>query len=348
MVEGKVGVRLLVLVLALGCGGRARDHGGSPGSGASGTDGGANGGAGRSMEEPSGGGGESEEPGLDVGGALGIGNREGRGGALSFGGARATAGAGGTSGSGAPATGGGMNGGGVNGGGTDDGGTEAGGMDTAGMSATCASATDMPAANEDGTFSCREPVAAPSCNAFRQWGDFCGGGLFTYGDLFGDTVSATSFHLTGSVSTYSGFGIYFDACEDLSAYRSVTFTLSGSTLSTEAPDSVLFTVMQNGDEPIDTAGKRGACLGQAGNPCQSPYAEVTLSSMPQTVLFTDLGNGKPEASLEPNQLIGLEWQIAPDTGEAFDVDVTLDDLTFDVAASDAPVTECPIASSSAP
>src|SRR5260370_3556059 len=71
-----------------------------------------------------------------------------------------------------------------------------------------------------------------------SWGDpsSFGGGVYSYGgtsdggqDLTGvvDLV-AHSFRVTGQVTTYSGFGLFFDQCVDASRFRGISFKLSGT------------------------------------------------------------------------------------------------------------------------
>ncbi|HTQ05215.1 MAG TPA: hypothetical protein VMI54_15230 [Polyangiaceae bacterium] len=213
-----------------------------------------------------------------------------------------------------------------------------GGVSGGGRAGASAAGAENVAGN--GTFTCVEPVPTASCNAVRDWGVNALGGLFVFGDLRTDFTNTESFHVTGSVGTYSGFGVYFNACTDLSAYRSMTFTLSGTSGSVDATDVVRFVVQQNADEPPDQLNRKGGCPGPASN-CSSPFVYLGVGSTPQTVAFSSLTNGAPLAGLDPTQLLGLEWLIAPDaSGTPFAVDLTLDDLTFD-GASGAPV-DCPL------
>ena len=70
--------------------------------------------------------------------------------------------------------------------------------------------------------------------------------------------------------------------------------------------------------------------GDAGTPCQSPHAPLTLRATPQTIVFANLQNGAPQVTVDPAQIVGFQWLINPDaSGVAYAADIALDDLTFD-------------------
>ena len=255
----------------------------------------------------------------------GSGNTSAKGGTGGSAGTTANAGKGG-SGTGGSTGGTGGSTGGTAGTGTTTGGS--GGMSTAGMGAG-GMATG---------FGCPSPTVA-SCNYITNWGMFSngmfGGGLYVYGDLKQDTTDTGEFHVTGTVTTYSGFGIYFNSCTDVSAYSNVTFTVAGTSANMQ-PVSLWYIIQQNSDEPVDTAGMKGDCTGMPGNPCQSPYTQFTVSASPQTIAFTSLLGGATMApattdgKFDPKQAIGMQWQFRPETAQAagYAVDVKLDNLMF--------------------
>ena len=203
-----------------------------------------------------------------------------------------------------------------------------GGMSTGGMGAAGAATG----------FGCPSPTVA-SCNYFTNWGTFAngtfGGGLYVYGDLKQDTTDTGEFHVTGTVTTYSGFGIYFNACTDVSAYSNVTFTVAGTSGNMTAA-SLWYIIQQNSTEPADATGMKGDCTGKAGNPCQSPYTQFAVSDSPQTIPFAMLAGGATMApattdgKFDPKQAIGMQWQFRPETAQAagYAVDVKLDNLMF--------------------
>jgi hypothetical protein len=259
-------------------------------------------------------------------------NTGGSGGTGAKGGTGASAGTTANAGKGGSGTGGstGGTGGGTTGGtagtGTTTGGS--GGMSTGGMGAAGAATG----------FGCPSPVAA-SCNYITNWGTFTngmfGGGLYVYGDLKQDTTDTGEFHVTGTVTTYSGFGIYFNSCTDVSAYSNVTFTVAGTSANMTAA-SLWYIIQQNSDEPVDSTGMKGDCTGMPGNPCQSPYTQFAVSATPQTIPFSMLAGGATmlpattDGKFDPKQAIGMQWQFRPETAQTagYAVDVKLDNLMF--------------------
>jgi hypothetical protein len=262
----------------------------------------------------------------------GSGNTSAKGGTGATGGTSANAGKGGsgtggsTGGTGGSTGGTGGSTGGSAGTGTTTGGS--GGMSTGGMGAGGAATG----------FGCPSPTAA-SCNYITNWGTFTngmfGGGLYVYGDLKQDTTDTGEFHVSGTVTTYSGFGIYFNSCTDVSAYSNVTFTVAGTSANMMA-SSLWYIIQQNSDEPVDSMGMKGACTGMPGNPCQSPYTQFAVSDTAQTIAFSALAGGATMApattdgKFDPKQAIGMQWQFRPETAQTagYAVDVKLDNLMF--------------------
>jgi hypothetical protein len=191
-------------------------------------------------------------------------------------------------------------------------------------------------------FACDTPVV-PGCNRLQSFGTFTngdfGGGMYAYGNLTFDMTDSSVLHVTGSVSTYSGFGIYFNACSTLAAYTGVSFMLTGGSASAEHPNELHFLIRSNADTPVDPVGHYGTCVGAPGVECVMPEVDVAVSSSPRTVLWTDLTGGKPIATLDPRQVLGFQWEIAPDTTHVpFSVDLELDDVTL-LGGADPP-TDC--------
>jgi hypothetical protein len=192
-------------------------------------------------------------------------------------------------------------------------------------------------------FTCDTPVV-PTCDRLQSFstfgsGDF-GGGIFAYGDLSFDTSDSSTFHVTGSVSNWSGFGIYLNTCSTLAAYTGVSFVLSGTIASLDHPNQFQFSVSSNADSPVDAGGKRGACEGVVDEVCIAPAMDLTVNGSPQSVLWTQLSKGKPVATLDPGQVLDFRWEVVADaTQTPFSVDLTLDDFTL--LGGPNPPTDCP-------
>jgi hypothetical protein len=185
---------------------------------------------------------------------------------------------------------------------------------------------------------------AATCNLIVNWGTFAATsqfqGTYTYQEttvVADKTTDPTKFHVTGTVSTYDGFGIYTGKCSSLAGYTGVTFTLSGTTMSVDKPNALKFVVQMNGNEPIDATNKKGACVGASGVECVSPNKAIMPSDTPQTIMFADLVGGKPMTTLDVTQVLGFQWQIDPDASATpFAIDLTLSNLSL-VGGSGPPV-----------
>jgi hypothetical protein len=169
------------------------------------------------------------------------------------------------------------------------------------------------------------------------WGDLTefGGGVYSYGgmsdggtDLTGavDLVAHT-YRVTGQVTTYSGFGLYFNRCTDASRYRGISFKLSG----TIGGGALRFVPTVNETTPIDPVNMVGSCRFMNEQTkfveCVNPATTITASGS-VTVLWRQLSGGKPRDSVNPAELRGLQWVLVWAPGLSYAVDLTLDDVAF--------------------
>ena len=167
--------------------------------------------------------------------------------------------------------------------------------------------------------------------AFTTTGGYSGR-IFTYPATM--TVAMTpTFSMAGTVSNYTGFGIYLSQCVDASAYGGISFTVGGTVGS---PATLMLQLKMNSTTPVSAATKHGACI--AKDPlntyadCWDPVAWVTVPATPATVTvrWAQFAGGKPAAAAVPSEILGFQWSFnwAGATGVAYPVSVTLDDLTF--------------------
>src|SRR6478752_5358769 len=137
--------------------------------------------------------------------------------------------------------------------------------------------------------------------------------------------TGTALNARGTIVDYSGIGLYFNRCMDLSAYRSVSFNFKGNVGPTRKAS---FRIITNENAVVDDANLKGACQvpAGAGNPydyCHYPTFEipVTLDGGTTTVRFSDLTGGLPAVGVDPKQIYGLEWALDW-SGTAYDADFT--------------------------
>jgi hypothetical protein len=171
------------------------------------------------------------------------------------------------------------------------------------------------------------------------------------GSVWGVTseIVQSAWHISGTVSDYAGFNIYFDNCTrwDASKFKGISFTLSGTAANQGTPLS--FSVTTVDDTPSaawlisqgDTQAKTtdvGTCTPTSGNGryyhpgCADPTKSITVPTTPtpQTVLWGDLSGGQPDVSPKPEQITGIYWVIPwGGSGSAtYPADITIDELKF--------------------
>jgi hypothetical protein len=174
------------------------------------------------------------------------------------------------------------------------------------------------------------------------------GGTFFYPDAtmaLTSDVTGNDWHLTGTVSTLSGFGVFLSDCRrlDASAYGGIEFQLWGQI---EPPGSLVFFVgsaahqvssawlnahkldSTAADEPLN-AGRCTPLAQRFDNTCREPRIGLPVTDAPALirVLWRDLVGGCPEASVNPAELTSIAWYFPPSTQD-YAVDIHLDDLRF--------------------
>jgi hypothetical protein len=162
-------------------------------------------------------------------------------------------------------------------------------------------------------------------------------------------VTQSNWHLSGTVSDYSGFALYFDNCDhlDASKYKGISFTISGSVPHGNA---ITFGMGTLNDTPsaawLLANGKTTAKATDAGRctpssntnnqyyhpGCGDPTVQIPVTAAPvtQTVLWGSLTGGTPDSSIKPGEITSIYWNI-PWTGSSdtsYPVDLVVDDLAL--------------------
>lgn len=164
-------------------------------------------------------------------------------------------------------------------------------------------------------------------------------------------VTGNSWHISGTVGDYSGFGLSFDGCTrvDGSAYGGISFTISGVvgmgktvTLDIGTLEDTIAASWLDAHGSTAAAGAPGLCIPSSGtnaytqSSCADPTATIPVTSTPTTVIsrWTDFMGGKPESSVNPNGILSIVWILSAPTGAGtssvitYPVDITLDNLKF--------------------
>jgi hypothetical protein len=162
---------------------------------------------------------------------------------------------------------------------------------------------------------------------------------FRYPDSLVSDVTGGAWHVSGSVAAYSGLVINFVCAADASEFSGVSFKISGNAGES---GSLKFVVAHGANswldpEAAEPSASRCMSENQYSGMCAESFATVEVTEAEQTVTLTwaDLKGGKPEASPNPKEIMALRWIFdwdetkngSPETN-AYDVDITIDDVTF--------------------
>jgi len=201
---------------------------------------------------------------------------------------------------------------------------------TAGVSSFGAFSADF----SGGTFSYPGPAAGGTCDpAVHYCSDY----------------AAATWHMTGLVHDYSGFGLYFSCKTSAgSSYTGIqfdiggTFTGNGMGTGTVPSAQVTFNVGTPADEvaaqytSTPTTPSWGACIPANGNQydgtCLAPNQVIQLTATPTTVKvpWSGFTTGKPSATPDPTNLLAFAWAL-PWTGTGgaqYVADITVDNIRF--------------------
>jgi hypothetical protein len=160
--------------------------------------------------------------------------------------------------------------------------------------------------------------------------------------------SGMTWHITGLVHDYSGFGIYFSCKNDASPYSGIrfdirgTFTATGVGTGAVPAAQVTFNVGTQADDvaaaytSAPTTATWGTCVptscNQYDGTCGSPSKAIPLSGTltSASIAWSDLTNGKPVASPDRVNLTAFSWALPwAGAGSAqYTVDLTIDNITF--------------------
>ena len=193
-----------------------------------------------------------------------------------------------------------------------------------------------------GPFTCAKTAA--SCGSWttfpqstmNSWGSgMFTGGITVFGTGFTRSATGTdSVHVSGMVTGYGyGFGLYFSSCSDLSKYTGLSFKVKGMT---DATAMLQVQVQSNEDYPWQPRpmDMKGSCTApdatMAYSVCIAPSKNVAVTGTEATVTvaFADLAAGMPKATLDPTQVVGIQFAMpwAGTTGTPYAADITISDI----------------------
>ncbi|MGA7123929.1 MAG: hypothetical protein WBY94_27760 [Polyangiaceae bacterium] len=152
--------------------------------------------------------------------------------------------------------------------------------------------------------------------------------------------STNAWTLTGTVATYSGFGMWQYHCDNASAYKGIQFTVSGDlgVPGEDAGDAGTATQMQiqvtqlSNDMAVNANGTVNPGATCASNCVPASYY-FSVPSTPTVVkaLWSEFSGGSPHPTIDnPGQIAQIQFQLPwPCTGGVpYTTNVTIQDLAF--------------------
>jgi len=185
-----------------------------------------------------------------------------------------------------------------------------------------------------------------------------GGGTFIYpdkgteADLMGlsNEFAGMSWHITGLVKKYAGFGLYLTSKSDVSMFGGLQFDIKGTVTPNGVGDGgapaaqVTMTVLDARHEvdSAHTADGRMTCgtctpVTEYDGMCAAPTKVIPLTGtvVTQTIHWADITGGKrpPSSSGEspdPAQLTAISWVLpwGGDGSAQYTVDITIDNIKY--------------------
>jgi hypothetical protein len=159
-------------------------------------------------------------------------------------------------------------------------------------------------------------------------------------------VTDGDWHISGTVAEQSGFGLFLD-CQllDASAFTGLAFRVSGSVegagtitllIGTASNDVSAAWLLENDGVSPPGSGRCTPVQSEYDGTCSPARLEIAVSPQAREVIvpFAALGQGSPEAGVNPAELTTIAWALpSPPLDPAGDVepyavDLRLDDIRF--------------------
>ncbi|HET6147075.1 MAG TPA: hypothetical protein VFH68_06045, partial [Polyangia bacterium] len=172
---------------------------------------------------------------------------------------------------------------------------------------------------------------------FGVFGTSFAGGTYQYPRAITSNFTAGNWHIIGTVTDYSGFGLYLSCKSNVAAFTGIqmdvsgTFTGNGGDDGGISPARVTMGISQPADE-LATAFSAMPTWGTCSAHCSSPSREVLLpaTTMTVTLPWASFTGGTPVGPLDPAAITGIFF-VFPWSGAStaqYTVDVTIDNIRF--------------------
>lgn len=167
-------------------------------------------------------------------------------------------------------------------------------------------------------------------DSMDQWGDTTEffGGFFAYPNAVALDFSGGTLAVSGSVEDYSGFGLWFGPCADLSGSQGIQFDVSGL-----GEDTLTVAVQSHATYIYDSKEEypKGGCIpedpAEPWNSCVFPKKTGISDGTAVQIAWSEFTGGVPEAKSDGSQVLGIQFEF-PWPGDARDVDVVVSNVSF--------------------
>jgi hypothetical protein len=188
------------------------------------------------------------------------------------------------------------------------------------------------------------PAGSADNVTFGASSSVSGGTYFYPTDGLSSDVTGGDWHLTGTVSAISGFGLYLSGCAqlDASAYRGIAFNLWGEigaggslvfftgTAANQVSREWIDDNDASGTDEPDNLGRCVPVSTRYDGSCREPRATLVVGETPAQVevLWRDLTEGCPVSTVDPREITSIAWYLPPAATGPYSVDIHIDDLRF--------------------
>jgi hypothetical protein len=193
------------------------------------------------------------------------------------------------------------------------------------------------------------PGGSTTAVMFGPEASFPGGTFFYSGGAgLSSDVTQNDWHLSGTVSGASGFGLYMSRCQllDASAFTGMSFSVWGQVDALEslrllietAPQQVSHVWLNEHKAAVtdpDVPPNAGRCvpaIRRYDGTCNGARVTFPVTQTPTqlNIPWLDWNGGSPEASVDPSEITAIVWEFPESAAGAYPVDIHIDDLRFAV------------------
>lgn len=167
-------------------------------------------------------------------------------------------------------------------------------------------------------------------DSMDQWGDTSEffGGFFSYPNAVALDFSGGTLAVSGDIEDYSGFGLWFGPCADLSGSQGIQFDVSGlgeDTLTVAIQSHATYIYDEKEEYP------KGGCIpddpDKPWNSCVFPKKTGITDGTAVQIAWSEFAGGVPEAKTDGSQVLGVQFEF-PWPGDPRSADIVVSNISF--------------------